>query len=295
MLDTVKTTAFDSANPYQTAYEATSADRTALSPNDLVPVNTDIPSAVTTILGVVSRLSSLREEIAAKLPSDVGQVDKVTTYAHALSHAHSVYYAASAPFEPLPELAEQATKCRDVLLADAKALAIHGLVDPKPLAELKGGPGYLNIATDLSVLARIFRERWPAIVGVTPLTPSNIEEAERIFQQINQAYGERTQQPAEVAKVTEDRQRAFTLLVRTYDQVRKLTTYVRWEKGDADKIAPSLWANRGRSGMSSASNKTEPASAEPAPNAAPTATATPIPTPPVAPAGHPGSSPFAEN
>ena len=38
------------------------------------------------------------------------------------------------------------------------------------------------------------------------------------------------------------RQRAFTLLVTAYDEVRRAVTFVRWAEGDADAFAPSLYA-----------------------------------------------------
>jgi hypothetical protein len=37
------------------------------------------------------------------------------------------------------------------------------------------------------------------------------------------------------------RARAFTLLVRHYDECRRAITYVRHHEGDADEIAPSLF------------------------------------------------------
>jgi hypothetical protein len=296
MLPSISNNSVASSNPFQAAYDATAADREVVSTSDLLTVNVDVPAAVTTVLGVVSRLGALRAEISAKLPSaDVDAIDKTEVYAQALSHAHTLYLAASPPGELLPELAEQALKYRDLLLADAKALAMHGLFDAKPLAELKGGPGYLNIATDLSVLTQMFRERWSNVAQKTALDANDIAEASKLFAQITRAVGDRTQQPPEVAHASDVRQRAFTLFVKAYDQVRKMMSYVRWETGDADKLAPSLWANRG--GKSNGSNKTESpaANASPAEAKTPAAPSTVPPPTPAAPVGHPNSSPFADN
>ena len=41
-------------------------------------------------------------------------------------------------------------------------------------------------------------------------------------------------------------QRAYTLLYETYDDVRQMVGYLRWKQGDADRIAPSLFAQRCR-------------------------------------------------
>lgn len=77
------------------------------------------------------------------------------------------------------------------------------------------------------------------------------------------ALGEREQAPGNSAAVLL-RQQAFTLFVNTYDQVRRAIGYLRWSTNDAETIAPSLWAGRGKrptveADASSASDPTAPA------------------------------------
>ncbi len=291
MTTTETTITSDFTHRFHAAYEATTADRDALAASDLLPVNLDVQLAITTVLGVMPRLDSLRAEIAATFPAEqVEPFEKAEAYARALAYAQTVYLAASTPTEALPALAERATKSRDLLLSDAKALAHRGLIDAKPLADLKGAIGYLNIASDLGVLVRILRERWTVIASKSAIQSSEIDEAEQIFEQITMAYAERSRQSTKVADAADDRQRAFTLLLKTYDQVRRAVTYLRWEKGDAEKFAPSLWAGRGGRG----SNSEPPARPEPQPPIAPPAPVTPPPSP-TTPVGLPGSSPFAES
>ncbi len=55
--------------------------------------------------------------------------------------------------------------------------------------------------------------------------------------------GEREQGASRVP-AAEMRLRALTDLVRRYDEVRRMVTYLRWREGDADDIAPSLYARR---------------------------------------------------
>ena len=40
------------------------------------------------------------------------------------------------------------------------------------------------------------------------------------------------------------RNRALSLLVQVYGEVRRMMSYVRWWQQDIDAIAPSLWAGR---------------------------------------------------
>ena len=53
-----------------------------------------------------------------------------------------------------------------------------------------------------------------------------------------------------VPRSREDRARAFTLLVRAYDDCRQAASYLRWREGDVDDFAPSLRPKprRGKSG-----------------------------------------------
>ena len=76
------------------------------------------------------------------------------------------------------------------------------------------------------------------------------------------------------------RQRAHTLLVTTYDQVRRMLTFLRWAEGDVERIAPSFW--RARGGRKRAAES--PVSLLPL--AAPADVGVPV--------GMPGSSPFIE-
>ena len=65
-----------------------------------------------------------------------------------------------------------------------------------------------------------------------------------------------------LSSATENRLRAFTLLVRSYDAVRRAIAYLRWRQGDSDHFAPSLWAGRGGRGKSPLGAE-PPASVEP--------------------------------
>jgi len=61
------------------------------------------------------------------------------------------------------------------------------------------------------------------------------------------------------------RQRAFTLLIKRYEEVRRAVLFVRCCEGDADSIAPSLWAGRGRRNRKT----TQPTASASEPEAAP--------------------------
>ncbi len=288
---------------YQRSYEATASERAELDPARFVPINIDIPLAITTVKGALPLLSTLRDDIEKTFRSfDVAELDRLQPYAEALAWAHTEVLAAARPSEDVPKLAARATEIRDQLLTDAGALVKRGLLDAQPIAELKGTTGYLNVVSDVVVLARMMRERWTSIAGQTAVKHDELVEADALYERFMDAYGERERQPVRLAAATDQRARAFTLLVNAYDEVRRAVTFVRWHDDDVERFAPSLYGNRVR-GSHGQGDKTgdkppvnQPTQPEPATPATPAA---PSPFANGAPAlgastavGMPGSSPF---
>lgn len=288
------------AHDFHVAFDKTAAARAALSVEDLVAINLDVQVALTTVMGTLPRIAAFRDEMVQLPAFDITNVDKLTTYAEALAHAQAAYLAASSPVEPLPALVARATEIRELLLSDASALAKRGMLDGKRLAELKGGPGYLNICSDVGVLVRMLRERWSEIASKTALQPSELDEAEELFQRVTRAYAGRAQQSPIAVAAADDRHRAYTLLMKAYDESRRAVTFLRWHEGDFDKIAPSLFAGRRRSASSpdteppvdGATDNGHVAADAPAAHAAPSPG---TPAPPAVGNGFPGASPFNSN
>jgi hypothetical protein len=65
-----------------------------------------------------------------------------------------------------------------------------------------------------------------------------------LAEQFLQATGLRVQGPATVGEAAVLGQKAFTLFFNAYEDVRRALQYVRGKTGDADEIAPSLFAGR---------------------------------------------------
>jgi hypothetical protein len=58
--------------------------------------------------------------------------------------------------------------------------------------------------------------------------------------------GARDQGPAVVAEATDQRLRAFTLMLRTYEEARAAIGYLRRREEDAESIAPTLYPGKGK-------------------------------------------------
>jgi hypothetical protein len=129
---------------------------------------------------------------------------------------------------------------------DAISMCRHQLLNPEALKSYKGITGYANVANDLLLVSSVLLCNWSSIEGRYPIQLSDLTHAEQIAMRMQRLIGLRKQAPSFVATHVDNRSRAFTLLMRAYDSVRKAVTYLRWESGDADIIAPTLYEKRSR-------------------------------------------------
>jgi hypothetical protein len=244
---------------FRHAYEQLLDEIRQVPSGDYIVINIDIPSAITTVMGVLPFLQALRPRIVAELPQfNIVRFDKVEAYTLALGHAHALYLAASEPTEALEAIAETAADLRDVLFADARALAQRRLIDGERLKELKGVKGYRQLAFDLFALSALMRERWSTISGKTAIELKELDQAEWLADRILTGVGQREQTSAVAADAAENRQRAFTLFVNAYDHARRAVSFFQWDTEDADALAPSVYT-AGRTARRKQADETSPA------------------------------------
>jgi hypothetical protein len=298
---------------YRDAYDNAQPAAKALNVEDLISVNIDLPTAVTTAVGALPEILALRDQVVKDLPNfDIKNFDLLETYTRATGHAHALYMGASAAPEAILALNEQGITLRDLLYSDATALATRGIISGDKLGDFKANVGYKNLAFDLLGLASVLRLNWDKIASKTAIQPSELDTAESIGEQLVSALGAREQAPAAAAEQAQQRQRNFTLFAKAYDQVRRAVSFLHWDQDDVERIAPSLYAGRntGRKKSDPAQPGTAPTTGTslPSPGAA---AGTTTPTPPAAgttapsahpqaahvttptTAGLPGASPFA--
>src|SRR5512145_56338 len=213
-------------------------------PDAVLVINLDIMTSVFTALSVLERLPPFLDEIR-KLPNfDFENVDNLRDYVLAMYAAQLRYTFASTPAEDLPTLLQEASEWRDILMADAKALVARGHLQADLLKELIGTHGYRNVAVDLSALTTILKRGWSQFEGQIGLKKEELAEADRVALRLAAAAAHRQNSPEKVAEVADIRQRVFTLFYLAYNQVRRAIGYLRWDAGDANEIAPSLYAGR---------------------------------------------------
>lgn len=229
---------------FEAAFNLVRADIEAVPLDDLGTIKLDLDSTVTTVCGVVRELEPLRES-ASRLPDfDVGLFDKLRDYALAAAHAQTLHRTALEDPDQFRALADEALALRDLLHADLGVLVKRGLVNGAALRDLRGGRAFKHVAPDIQILVQVFKQNWAGVVGKCATTAEELAQATKTATRLVDALGEREQGPGGVIQTAELRQRAFHLLVRTYDEVRQAVIYLRRREGDADAIVPSLYAGR---------------------------------------------------
>lgn len=231
------------------AFAKVQDEMAALHPDRLAPINVDIPRAVLTALGALPALRAMRPIVAEDLPSfPLGAIDNLETYALAAFYAHLLFLPGPETKSAHASLVEEAQKLRRALLVAAEALAHRDLLDPSQVAQIRSGQGHIDTAGDLVALATLFTNNWDQIENKTAVSPAEIERAALLGPELLIALGARgSAADASPSRIKDQRRRAFTLLVRAYDQCRRVVSYLRWSEGDFGKIVPSLFASRSTS------------------------------------------------
>ncbi len=160
-----------------TAFQKVFPEILALPDEDTLTVGLDVTAAATTVLGLVPALQALRPEVAELPRFNIRHFDELTTYAHALVHAHALHRSAQIPKAQIAQLGNELTIIRDRLYGNAMSLADNGLLEGGRLRDCKKAIGYRAIASDVILLTEVFKEYWPNIEGKTPIVPGLLSDA----------------------------------------------------------------------------------------------------------------------
>lgn len=254
-------------------------DQLADMPEEQVLQNLRLDASVAAgiAIGSYPRIAQHRDEIVAQF-GDAGAeaVDDLPVVALATEQAQ-IELAASEDDSDLREMARDLDDEHQLLLTDLDALANRKLVERSRIDAGRATQGYRALVTSTLVLVTLLRSVWSNVESKTPLTRADLDRIEIKAQRMLKRLHEREQRSTRMPEL-DTRARALTLLVRTYGEVRRMLTYVRWEQQDADDIAPSLYSGRRSKG---GAKETEPAID--AGRDAPSSPATPTPGPAPAP------------
>jgi hypothetical protein len=188
-------------------------------------VNVEVSMAVARVRVACGRIQELRGDVAAKLNDfDLTLWDKLETYAFALLQANTTWSIAQRTLADLDDLTQQARAQFELLYAVVQVLVSRGLANSASLRISKQHRGRLRYAYGL--------------------TESELTQAELIGEQLARGVALQNSPIEQLKHLTELRDRAFTVLVRAYGQVRHAIQYLRRDQHDAHRYVPSLYGRR---------------------------------------------------
>lgn len=216
----------------------------AVPESALTPINVDIPRAVSTILGALPGCEPFMGALRELPKLDIANVERLRDLTFAAWHAYLAASPQTSESQKATLLAE-ASPLRESLLVGAEALAHAGLLDKKTVAGIRAGSGNLDKANDLVALATVLANDWERIENKTAITWNQVEAAAALGPKLLVALSDR---PAalkgDAASLASAR--AFTLMVKAYDELRRGITFLRWHEDDADALAPSIYGGKRR-------------------------------------------------
>lgn len=239
-------------NPTEAAFLELRPVYLAIPERKLMRINLDITPMIMTALATAERVRELRADIARQLPEfDLVALDDLQKAAWGLDWAQGGFQARQRGSRDLQELAREATERRALLVQDLRNLAANGLVDASILKRLSDGVGFKRVVEDVRLCVALYGKVWTEVEGKTCTTRSDLDRSADVIHHMMPLIGDRDGGPVHSDEWQDMRVRAFTLLFRYHAQVRRAVTYVRFDHGDADSIAPSLFRfpHRGKRGQ----------------------------------------------
>jgi hypothetical protein len=236
------------ATAFEVALEARREQLAAL-PEELVArrLRLDVATVSTTAGIAVGQVEELREILVEEFGS------KATALLDGLDTTARAARQADVELGTMDEASELAALHREVLsqherlILDADSLAVRGFIARERLAGSRDLRSYQGALNSLLGVIAVLRSSWADIEAHTPVKMADLARASDVAAKMGSALSKR-QHGALRSAAIETRARALSLLVREYELLRRMVTYVRWFEDDADRFMPSLYAGRGGRG-----------------------------------------------
>ena len=228
---------------YSLALDALRIELEQIPESRLETIRLDPAEAIPLALGVSANVKRFEAEVVRLFGETAGRhIGRLELTARAFGRAHANHVIALHG-KDVADMADDLARLRRVLLVEAQSLVAQKRLSSAVLAELAGGNGYKAMCLDVVQLVAAFRADWAGLESATPVTSPELDHAEALSNALFTTIGE-NEHAVSSSPTAAMRQRAYTLFVRTYDEVRRLVTYLRWDEDDADEIAPSLFSRR---------------------------------------------------
>lgn len=224
----------------------------------MLPRITAVTQAELRVIGVDVRRGAMRAigaletirrylDLLAPVGITAASLDELRLLALATYEAETRLAAHRRRPRPLRLLYGEVSTVRRELVAVVKMFVALGRMDGTVLEGLRGPHGHEEVSSDVGTLVTALRDAAPALGSRLPLTAAELTRARALATELAHASAAQRDGLRPRADAALLRNQAYSLLVRTYGEVRSAVRLVRQVEKDADRIAPALFTNRGPS------------------------------------------------
>lgn len=231
-------------HPSEAAYKRLLPEILAVPEDALMRINVDVVSLVTSMVGALPEIQSMREAIADKFRDfDFERFDKFGDYVLALNHANALYRSSHTVQRSAAEQVAAVQRHRELLLASANVLGQFGLLDIRSLATMRGVRSHRELAGDTLTLVALLKAQWEVVEGKIPLSLRELNAAASDAFDLQRALGLKEQAPALRHDAKVRRRQAYSLFRQAYDPIRRAALWLYGEEG-ASEVVPKLTPGR---------------------------------------------------
>ncbi len=216
----------------EAAYERFLPAAKAIDARSVVPMRIDGSLAYHNVSAGVRAVMAQEARVRKELPGvAIARIAELPELALAVIFAASQVDRSPASTGATAKLLERARAVRELLLTNAEALALAGVLPAREVARIRAGRGPIDTARDCVDLAALFRKSAAAVKGRTPITADQLAEAARVGTELlgvlkpTAAKRSRTVAP-DTAAAVDARDRLWTLVTERHDLLRRVGAWL---------------------------------------------------------------------
>lgn len=255
----------------------------ALAADSLIGYFNDPLVTAAKVMAAMPRVRSLEAQMAQHAPTyDRSVIDLLPPAAIALADLHGRTLSADGPSNDAGKQLEDGAKTRASLHLSAAFLANKGLASASALERIQRlGNGYNDTSAAILAYIQLHFDSLGRLVERSPTTREELDAARQEAIDLASVGVSRANRDENDASLADQKRRVYHFIVTTYNKLRSVTEYLRYEAGDAETFTPSL------------GNKYPKRGAKPEPSEEPVAPAR-VPADPSVPAGPSDENPLEE-
>ena len=209
-------------------------------------VNLQTANAVIVVLGCLPAIQKLQPAIEARdWPAGVQPVGDLEDLGLGLLYADFLFRESLTRKDSEESDLKAAIEVRDRLRKTMQALIKSKVLPPCAMGkDCSWRNGYVPVADALATMTGALQRNWSAVEGRCPYTLEDVMNAERFGTFLTRIRERRWMARTAHQQIADNRNRAFTLFMDCYHQVRRAVLDLRDPHGDANKIAPNLYSVR---------------------------------------------------